>query len=315
MFEGLVSNNIMKEQLARAVTDGRPMHAYLFCGAKGSGKMTAARLLAKELVGKNADKAERGSHPDIFVLEPAQDKKLISVEQVRNMRADVFVKPTEALRKIYIINGMELMNDAGQNSLLTILEQPPEHAVFILLSQSKEKVLPTVISRCAVFEMEYVDETEGAQYLAKELPHVDKSRLRTAMRAAQGNIALAKEFVSSETFAKSENACAIIMRAAANKNIYRIVSILARPDKAAMLDFLPILTMYIRDILMYRTTGDESKLVFKDSVLKNISEFDKISTNRLYESAIECQKTIDRLTSNVNLSILASALSIQLGGK
>jgi hypothetical protein len=172
-----------------------------------------------------------------------------------------------------------------------------------------------VISRGAVFEMEYVDEIEGAEYLAKQLPQTDKSRLRTAMRAAQGNVALAKEFVSSETFAKSENACAIIMRAAAAKNVYRIASILARPDKAAMLDFLPILTMYIRDILVYRTTGDVEKLVFKDSVLKNIAEFDKISTSKLYENTLACQKTIDRLLSNVNLSILASALSIQLGGK
>lgn len=312
MFEKLLSNSRMKEQLTRAIESGRPMHAYLFCGAEGTGKMTAATLLAQYLVGKNAGKAERGTHPDIFVLEPPKDKKLISVDQVRDMRADAFIKPSEAMRKIYIIRGVELMNDSGQNALLTLLEQPPEYAVFILLAVSREKVLPTVVSRCAVFEMEYVSEDEGVNFLSKELSGIPEEKLRTAMRAAQGNLSLARTFVTSESFAKSENACILLMRSAAVKNAYRIASVMSRPDKAALLEFLPILSMYIRDILVYRTTANKSRLVFADSVLKYSSEFDKITTEKLYNCVMECQRAIEKIQANVNCQLISSALSVEL---
>lgn len=113
MFDGLLSNNLMKEQLTRAVESDRPMHAYLFCGAAGTGKKTAAYLFAAQLVGRNRDKVLRNTHPDVITVSPPDGKKLISVDQIREMRADAFIKPSEGIRKVYIVNGVQLMNDAG----------------------------------------------------------------------------------------------------------------------------------------------------------------------------------------------------------
>lgn len=316
MFEQLVSNNRMKDELTRAVTEDRPMHAYLFCGADGTGKLTAAKLLAKYLVGKNSDKADRGCHPDIFVLEPENGKKLITVDQVRAMRADAFVNPSEGLRKIYIINGVQLMNDNGQNSLLTILEQPPAFAIFILLSESREKVLPTVVSRCAVFEMEYVEPGEGADILKKLVPGAEYSKLITAMHAAEGNIGLAAKLASSEGFAKSEDVCTRLMLAVAAEDEYKAAVIMSRPNKDELSELLPVLAMYLRDIAVYRTSGVSDRLVFKESVLQNSAEFDKIDINILYDGVSACERSLELINGNVNAALIAAALGIQLcGGK
>lgn len=316
MFETLLSNNRMKEELTLAVNENRPMHAYLFCGADGTGKLTAAKLLAQYLVGKNSEKAVRGTHPDIFILEPEGGKKLITVDQVRTMRADAFINPSEGTRKIYIINGVQLMNDAGQNALLTILEQPPEFAIFILLSESREKVLPTVVSRCAVFEMEYVEPRQGAELLKKLVPGVPESKLFTAMHAAEGNIGFAAKLASSESFSKTENACTVLMRAVAAGDEYKVAAIMSRPNKDELSELLPVLAMYIRDIMVYRTTGDSDRLVFKESILQNSNEFAKIDINILYDGALGCERSLELISGNVNASLIAAALGIQLcGGK
>ena len=315
MFETLLSNNRMKNELSRAVLEKRPLHAYLFCGAKGSGKMTAAKLFAKELVGINKEKVDRDSHPDIFVLEPEKGKKNIPVEAVREMRSDAFVNPSEGDKKIYIVNGMQNLNEAGQNALLTILEQPPSFAVFILLSESKEKVLPTVISRCSVYEMEYVDPKEGAEFLQSKLPSESFEKLFTAMSAASGNIGLAYAMAQSEEFEKSEIICSKIAIAMSTKDEYTLAKILTNMSKDELYDILPVLALYLKDIIVLKTAR-EGNIVFKQSILQNRTYFDKININILYGSICECEKAIELINGNVSAMLISSVLAVQLcGGK
>lgn len=315
MFEGLLSNTRMKDQLGRAIRENRPMHAYLFCGADGSGKLTAAKMLATELVGGDRGKAERGTHPDIFILEPEKDKKTISVTQVRDMRNDAFVNPSEGARKIYIINGVQLMNDAGQNALLTILEQPPSFAVFILLSESREKVLSTVVSRCAVFEMEYVPEDEGAKYLQLQFKDVAYDRLVMFMSAAEGNIGFAKKLASGDEFEQIASQCRQIALAMAAKDEYTVAQILCKKTKDTLPGFLPILALVLKDILIYRQTGT-MRPVFKEILLQNSSAFDKIDINTLYDGVYECENSLKLLSGNISAMLICASLVIRLcGGK
>lgn len=316
MFEGLLSNTRMKTELCRAITENRPMHAYLFCGSRGSGKLTAAKLLATELVGGDRGKAKRGTHPDIFILEPEKGKKLITAEQVRDMRNDAFVNPSEAQRKIYIINGVQLMNEVGQNALLTILEQPPSFAIFILLSESREKVLPTVISRCAVFEMEYVEAEEGARFIQKSLPDVPFEKLVTSMNAACGNIGTAMQFASSPEFYESEQQCLLIAKAMSAKDSYTLAKLLTKHTKDTLPDFLPIVAMFLKDIIVARLSANRDSLVFRDSVLQNRAVFDKIDINTLYDSIRECENALKLLDGNVNVQLITASLAIRFcGGK
>lgn len=316
MFDALLSNNRMKEELTRAVTADKPMHAYLFCGDAGTGKKTAARLLAYELVGRNREKVLRGTHPDVFTLSPPDGKKMISVEQIRAMRADAFIKPSEGTRKIYIIDGVQLMNDSGQNALLTILEQPPSFAVFILLSQSRGKVLPTVISRCAVFDMEYVDAESGARYLKDKYPDMPLDKLKTAMHAACGNLGLAASIAQSYDFDGFAAKCEKLALAAALKNEYAAAALISGLSKDGLTGFLPVLSMYLRDIAVYLSSENTDMLVFRDSILKNAEIFAKIDINTLYDAIIACEDALELINANVNPALAASRAVILLcGGK
>ena len=315
MFETLLSNNNMKEALGYSLKTGTTLHAYLLCGPDGSGKLTAANAFAAEIIG-DKEKGLRGSHPDVIYLRPEEDKSSIAVEAVRDMRADAFITPTEAQKKVYIIDRADQLNDHGQNALLTILEQPPSFCVFILLSENREKILPTVISRCSVYEMEYVNDEDGAELLQKEFAKESPESLKTYMRASQGNIGLAKKMISDATLLSDVGKCEQLCISIVSGDKYTVGKIIMNLTKKNAIDFLNVLSVYLRDITVLNATGSEDSVVFYDSVLKNKSVFAKIKTDRLYRCVTECQKSISLVESNVNLSLVLSALTINLyGGK
>ncbi len=315
MFETLLSNNNMKDALEYSLKTGTVLHAYLFCGPKGSGKLTAANAFAAEIIG-DKEKVLRGSHPDVIYLRPEADKNSIAVEAVRDMRADAFITPTEAQKKVYIIDRADQLNDHGQNALLTILEQPPSFCVFILLAENREKILPTVISRCSVYEMEYVNDEDGAEHLQKEFKNESFESLKTYMRAAQGNIGLAKRMISDATLLTDIQRCEAVCTAIANGDRYSVAQIIMSLSKNNAVNFLNVLTVYLRDIIVLNTTDNADNIVFCDSILKNKSIFDKIKTDRLYDSVKECQRSIVQIESSINLSLVLTSLTINLyGGK
>ncbi|MCF0121231.1 MAG: hypothetical protein HUJ65_06290 [Oscillospiraceae bacterium] len=139
-------------------------HAYIISGPPGSGANELADTLAAAAVcsgtGKrpcmqcrHCRKTSNGSHPDITVVDFIDNKHLITVEQIREVRTDAIVMPNEADRKVYIIRHADTMNLNGQNALLKILEEPPSYAMFILVAENPINLLPTVRSRCALITL------------------------------------------------------------------------------------------------------------------------------------------------------------------
>ena len=146
------------ELVRRQLAAGRLSHAYLITGPRGAGKHEVARMLAAAMVctGEHIPcgtcahcrKVLAGIHPDVTTLTVPEDKREILVEQIRRLRADAYVTPNEAARKVYIIDPASAMNDHSQNALLKILEEGPPYASFLLLSEAAGEVLSTIRSRC-----------------------------------------------------------------------------------------------------------------------------------------------------------------------
>lgn len=192
----------MKEKLLGLVAQNRLPHACVLESGTAEERMALARDLAKALVCKsgvgrpcnNCDacrKADSGNHPDILTVGPENGRKTISVETVRNMRDSAYVLPNEADRKVYIIDPADTMQDYAQNALLKILEEPPAYATFLLLCTTKASLLPTVLSRTAVFSLTPVvgaDQTdkqlEEAKACADELAKALVSGSETKLLAA-----------------------------------------------------------------------------------------------------------------------------------
>ena len=144
-FTGFLGNDAVKARLSGAFASGRVAHSYLLCGPAGSGKHTLTRILSAAMqcegrsgkipcgVCSGCRKALEGVHPDIITVDDP-DHKAMTVDPIRAARSDMFIRPNEGKRKIYIIPRGQDMNESAQNALLKILEEPPDYGVFLILS-------------------------------------------------------------------------------------------------------------------------------------------------------------------------------------
>ncbi len=158
------------------LSSGKIPHSFLIEGATFENRKEAGIYIAKGIVCEGSLKpclkcrqckiTDDFSNPDIIFISPEENKKFISVAQIRKLRADAYVLPHSAQRKVFIIENAELMNEQAQNALLKVLEEPPQSTVFILLTPSRSLQLATVISRCSILKLagkECIDESGAAK--------------------------------------------------------------------------------------------------------------------------------------------------------
>ena len=180
-FTGFLGNDAVKARLSGAFASGRVAHSYLICGPVGSGKHTLTRILCAAMqcegrgekipcgVCSGCRKALEGVHPDIITVDDPEHKSM-TVEPIRAARSDMFIRPNEGKRKIYIIPRGQDMNESAQNALLKILEEPPDYGVFLILSTNAERLLPTIRSRCAELQLGPVEQHEALPFLRQRMP-------------------------------------------------------------------------------------------------------------------------------------------------
>ena len=163
-FDEVVGQTHIIQTLKNAIVQNRIAHAYLFCGPRGTGKTSIAKIFAKTLnctnsqdapcgICENCKMAANGSHPDIIEIDAASNN---GVDEVRNLIDKVKYAPMQGKYKIYIIDEVHMMTSGAFNALLKTIEEPPAHVIFIFATTEPNKVLPTIISRCQRFDFNKV---------------------------------------------------------------------------------------------------------------------------------------------------------------
>lgn len=194
-FASIVGQQAMASTLKTAVLSGRMAHAYLFCGPRGVGKTTAARVLAKTInclnlqpSGEACNECEsckafnEGRSFNIFELDAASNN---SVEDIRTLIEQVSIAPVLGRYKVYIIDEVHMLSQAAFNAFLKTLEEPPSYAIFILATTEKHKILPTILSRCQIYDFKRITVSD----IAHHLKFVADSEGITAEETALGLIA------------------------------------------------------------------------------------------------------------------------------
>ena len=166
MFENILGHGNEIDLLKSSIDNNTISHAYLFSGPTGIGKLTIAKEYAKYIL--NTDNLN--TSPDYKYICRKEDKKNILVEQIReNVVDDIYIAPSSGDFKVYIVDDAEYLNDTAQNSLLKTLEEPPKHAVIILIASSSANLLPTVISRIYKVNFSKLDKSMVDKYIKDNL--------------------------------------------------------------------------------------------------------------------------------------------------
>jgi DNA polymerase-3 subunit delta' len=201
-FDGLLGNERLKENLRHSLQKGKTSHFYLISGPAGSGKHTLARLLSAALMCREAErpclrcsacrKVLQDLHPDcITVTDP--ERKTVPVKLVRQIRDDMFIRPNEGEKKIYLFS--QDLGIEGQNALLKILEEPPSYGVYLLLTENPEQLLPTVRSRCVHLALQPLPKELLCRQLRKAFPDREQGALEAAADRSGGFLGQARQLL------------------------------------------------------------------------------------------------------------------------
>lgn len=209
-FESVVGQQHIVSTLEHAITEGRLSHAYLFCGPRGTGKTTMARILAKALLCRNAEAARaegasgcmpdgtceeceliaEGNHPDVYELDAASRTGVDNVRE--EIISSVNFAPVRGKYKIYIIDEVHMLTTAAFNALLKTLEEPPAHVIFVLCTTDPQKILETILSRCQRFDFHRIGNEDIERRLAyvceQEDFDYDDEALAIVARHAKGGM-------------------------------------------------------------------------------------------------------------------------------
>src|SRR6266853_740862 len=183
-FDSLPEQLEAKRLLTAALAEG-PAHAYLLYGPPGVGKRDLALLFAAELLGDHA-RVMRRSHPDLYVLEPLGDQ--IRIDDIRELRRDLHMRPFEASRRVYLVFGADTMNEDAADALLKDLEEPPPYAVIVLVAGDLGPLPETIRSRCQLVPFTRLSERAIREEIDARAPGLEPDEAASLARLASGRL-------------------------------------------------------------------------------------------------------------------------------
>ena len=313
-FEALLGNEQLKETLSAARRKGRMSHFYLLSGPKGSGKHTLADLIAAAMLCQEPEgpcgvcphcrKVRSGSHPDYITIDDPT-KKTVPVDLIREARADIFVRPNEGARKIYLFPRAQDMGIPGQNALLKVLEEPPPYGVFLLLTDNPEKLLPTVRSRCVELKLRALPNELLRQKLRAEFPQADDGQIAAAMLRSGGYLGQARELLGGQGLSEHAKAFAA---ACAARDVFGLQKLLTPMEKWKRDALIPALGEWLELL--------EQALLVRSGLAAVTPEAAAIGQSRSPRDLMRCcqslKKAMEYAQGNVSCAAVCGWLSWEL---
>ncbi|MCR5624922.1 MAG: DNA polymerase III subunit [Lachnospiraceae bacterium] len=332
-FKDIIGQEHIKKNLLSAIAKNKPSHAYIIAGEQGNGRTMLTEAFIKTLlctgniekkhsirfhlqenpsdlkavlgldacdICKSCLQSESHNNPDVTYV--THEGASISVDDIReqvNNRVDI--KPLVSDYKIFVIRDADKMTEEAQNALLKTIEEPPEYVIIILISENENTLLSTILSRCVVLKTRPIDKKTIAEYLSNTL-QMEPYSAEIAANFCQGNMGRAIHFAGSENFIELKNSVLSLMKRIDSMLAVDIVDAINKiaEDRQQINDYLDLMLLWYRDILMFKVTKDANILLYKDEY----SAISEQASKRGYE---DIEHIIDgistaklRLAANVN---------------
>lgn len=328
-FADIIGQEQIKEHLQNALKLNKVSHAYIINGERSSGKEFIARIFAAALQCENPDMSgdmwepcgechsckqmATGNQPDVITILH-EKPGTIGVEDIRGqINGNVAIKPYSSPRKIYIMNEGEKMTVQAQNALLKTLEEPPEYTVIIILTTNVEALLPTILSRCVVLNMKPVRDSQVKKYLMETM-QIPDYKADICVAFARGNIGKARLLASSEDFDNVKEEAITLLKYMNDMEISEIVGAIKKINeyKLDVSDYLDIISIWYRDVLLFKATNDANHLIFREEIqyIRKVADRSTYEGIEIVINALDKAKS--RLSANVNFDLTMELLLLTI---
>ncbi|MCC0685041.1 DNA polymerase III subunit delta' [Clostridioides sp. ZZV15-6383] len=304
-FENIIGQNFAKKYLTNSIKKNKLNNAYMFEGIDGIGKKKFADELSKLLLGyENLENS-----PDYVLIKP--DGNSIKIAQIRNLQSDIVVRPHKEY-KIYVINNAEKMTVEAQNALLKTLEEPPNYAIIILVTNNKESLLETIKSRCDIIKFSPIPMEDLKSYLINT--GIEEERAQLLATFSRGSIENALNLSQSTEFSVMREDIQQYIQIMLDKNIVEILNIPNNMEKYRnqIINLLDIMINYFRDIILLKENVNKNMLINVDKLVFIQNMSGKISYSQLSKIIDIIEDAKSKIKSNCNFNISIQVMSLNI---
>ncbi len=323
-FADVLGHEQTIQHMKNAIQMNKVSHAYIINGEKGSGKKLLAGLFAQTLqceAGgtepcmqcRSCKQAVSMNQPDIIRITH-EKPNTISVEDIREqLNGDIQIRPYSSPYKIYIIDEADKLSVQAQNALLKTIEEPPSYAVIFLLTENAGTLLPTIRSRCVLLDLKPVPSQTIKRYLMEDL-EIPEYRADICTAFAQGNVGKAKRLALSENFGEMLDHVLHVVKYISEMEVSDLIEDLKKISeyKMEINDYLDLLTIWYRDVLLFKATRDADSMIFSDELISIRKKASESSYEGLGQIIEALEKAKQRLKANVNFDLTMELLLLTM---
>ncbi|EGT3901147.1 TPA: DNA polymerase III subunit delta' [Clostridioides difficile] len=304
-FENIIGQDFAKKYLTNSIKKNKLNNAYMFEGMDGIGKKKFADELSKLLL----DYENLENSPDYVLIKP--DGNSIKIAQIRNLQSDIVIRPHKDY-KIYIINNAEKMTVEAQNALLKTLEEPPNYAIIILVTNNKESLLETIKSRCDIIKFSPIPIEDLKRHLINT--GIEEERAQLLAIFSRGSIENALNLSQSSEFSMMREDIQQYIQIMLDKNIVEILNIPNNMEKyrGKIIALLDMMINYFRDIILLKENVNKNMLINVDKLVFIQNMSGKISYSQLSKIIDIIEDAKSKIKSNCNFNISIQVMSLNI---
>ena len=327
-FKDIIGQERVIKILIKSLKEDKISSSYIFVGSEGTGKKFTAIEFTKTINCLNLNKKlevcdnchscneiNKQCCPDLKIIEPI--KSSIKIEQIREMRKEIGLKPFKNKKKIYIIDKAEKMTLEASNCLLKTIEEPPYYAIIILICSRIDPILPTIVSRCQIINFGLITSIKIKELSLSKIKNIEKEKAEIISKLAQGSIGKAfKLLTDKEYFIRRETLLnylsTIVPGKYSNDFFEKVEKIILEIDKIE--EILEIIKLWYRDILIIKKTGKQKYIVNCDKVEMLGKKSQVYSQKMLIDILNYLELAEEYLTKNVNKRLILERLYMKMVG-